>query len=302
MAEPIHILITGGAGQVGLELARAAWPPEVVLHMPTRQEMDLQDEVSVTAVFEATPLRAVINAAAYTAVDRAESEVADAFAANALGPAILADLTRKAGVPLIQVSTDYVFDGRADRPYTEVDPVAPLGVYGASKLAGELAVRCGNPRSVVLRTAWVLSPHRSNFLKTMLRLAGERSSINVVGDQWGCPTAARDIATVLAHIALRLIQDAGAPTGIYHFVNAGETTWAGLAGEIFRASRELDGAYAQVEEIPTAAFPTPAKRPGNSRLSCEKLARDYQVTPRAWEAAVGEIVSELSLAGQKGRR
>jgi dTDP-4-dehydrorhamnose reductase len=300
MVEPVHILVTGGTGQVGLELARAAWPPEVFLHMPTRQEMDLRDERSVTAVFAATPFRAVINAAAHTAVDRAQNEVADAFAANALGPAILADLTRKAGVPLIQVSTDYVFDGGADRPYAEDDPVAPLGVYGASKLAGELAVRLGNPRSVVLRTAWVLSAHRSNFLKTMLRLAEERSSINVVGDQWGCPTGARDIATVLVHIALRLIEDADAPTGVYHFVNAGETTWAGLAGEIFRASREMDGVYAQVEEIPTAGFPTPAKRPGNSRLSCGNLARDYQVTPRAWEAAVGEIVSEL--AGQKGGR
>lgn len=298
MAEPIHILVTGGTGQVGLELARAAWPREVVLNTPTRQQMDLQDERSVTAVFEATPFRAVINAAAYTAVDRAESEVAEAFAANALGPAILADLTRKAGIPLIQVSTDYVFDGRADRAYAEDDPVAPLGVYGASKLAGELAVRCGNPRSVVLRTAWVLSSHRANFLKTMLRLAGEMSSINVVGDQWGCPTAARDISTVLVHIVMRLINDPDAPTGIYHFVNAGETTWAGLAREIFRTNRELGGVSAQVEEIPTTGYPTPAKRPGNSRLSCGKLARDYLVTPRAWEAAVGEIVSEL--AGQKG--
>jgi dTDP-4-dehydrorhamnose reductase len=302
MAEPIHVLVTGGAGQVGLELARAGWPLEVVLHTPARQDMDLQDERSVTALFEATPFQAVINAAAYTAVDRAESEVADAFATNALGPAILADLTRKAGIPLIQVSTDYVFDGRASQPYAEDDPVAPLGVYGASKLAGELAVRCGNPRSVILRTAWVLSTHRSNFLKTMLRLAAERSSISVVGDQWGCPTAARDIAAALVRITLRLIEDGDAPTGVYHFVNAGETTWAGLAGEIFRASREADGVYAQVEEIPTAGFPTPAKRPGNSRLSCRKLARDYQVAPRAWEAAVGEIVSELRMADQEGRR
>jgi dTDP-4-dehydrorhamnose reductase len=302
MAELIHILVTGGAGQVGLELARAAWPPGAVLHRPTRQEMDMQDERSVTAMFGAIPFRAVINAAAYTAVDRAESEAANAFAANALGPAILADLTRKAGIPLIQVSTDYVFDGRADTPYAEEDAVAPLGVYGASKLAGELAVRCGNPRSVVLRTAWVLSAHRSNFLKTMLRLAGERSSIKVVGDQWGCPTSAGDIATTLVHIALRLIEDPRAPTGIYHFVNAGETTWAGLAGEIFRASREMDGVYAQVEEIPTEGFPTAAKRPGNSRLSCAKLVRDYQVLSRPWEAAIGEIVSELRLAGPEGRK
>ncbi|QTC91471.1 dTDP-4-dehydrorhamnose reductase [Brevundimonas goettingensis] len=293
MADPVHILITGGAGQVGLELLAADWPADVVLHAPTRAELDLGDIVSVRAAFDATPFAAVINSGAYTAVDKAETDVAAAFAANAMGPAILAEVTRAAGVPLIQVSTDYVFDGSKAGAYVEGDPVAPLGVYGASKLAGELAVRTGNPRSVVLRTAWVLSVHRANFLKTMLRLAADRPQMRVVGDQTGCPTSARDIAATLKTIALRMIADAEAPTGVYHFVNAGETTWAGLAGEIYALSAAAGGPSATVEAITTADYPTPARRPGNSVLSTAALTRDYGIAPRPWQAAVAEIVTQL---------
>lgn len=293
MADPVHILITGGAGQVGLELQAAAWPEGVVLHAPTRAELDLGDAASVRAAFAATPFAAVINSGAHTAVDKAETEVAAAFAANAMGPAVLADATREAGIPLIQVSTDYVFDGSKKGPYIETDPVGPLGVYGASKLAGELAVRSGNPRSVVLRTAWVLSAHRANFLKTMLRLAADRPALSVVGDQHGCPTSARDIAAALKTITMKMIADANAPTGVYHFVNAGETTWAGLATEIFARNGAGGGPSATVEAIPSSEYPTPAKRPKNSRLSTEKLNRDYGVTPRPWQAAVAEIVHEL---------
>ena len=293
MADPIHILITGGAGQVGLELQAAAWPEDVVLHAPTRAELDLGDAASVRAAFAATPFAAVINSGAHTAVDKAETEVAAAFAANAMGPAVLADVTREAGVPLIQVSTDYVFDGSKDGLYVEDDPVGPLGVYGASKLAGELAVRSGNPRSVVLRTAWVLSVHRANFLKTMLRLAADRPALRVVADQHGCPTSARDIAAALKTITLRMIADTEAPTGVYHFVNAGETSWAGLATEVFALSAAAGGPSATVEGIPSSDYPTPARRPTNSRLSTEKLTRDYRVAPRPWQDAVAEIVAEL---------
>ncbi|WP_295225619.1 dTDP-4-dehydrorhamnose reductase [uncultured Brevundimonas sp.] len=293
MADPIHILITGGSGQVGLELQAAAWPDEVVLHAPARAELDLGDVASVRAAFAATPFAAVINAGAHTAVDKAEIEAAAAFAANAMGPAVLADATREAGIPLIQVSTDYVFDGSKDGPYVETDPVGPLGVYGASKLAGELAVRLGNPRSVVLRTAWVLSVHRANFLKTMLRLAADRPALRVVGDQHGCPTSARDIAAALNTIALKMIADPDAPTGVYQFVNAGKTTWAGLAGEIFALSAAAGGPSATVEAITSSDYPTPARRPTNSRLSSDKLTRDYGIAPRAWQAAVAEIVTEL---------
>lgn len=293
MADPVHILITGGAGQVGLELQAEVWPEGVVLHAPTRAELDLGDPASVRAAFAATPFAAVINSGAHTAVDKAETEVAAAFAANAMGPAVLADATREAGIPLIQVSTDYVFDGSKDGPYVETDPVGPLGVYGASKLAGELAVRSGNPRSVVLRTAWVLSVHRGNFLKTMLRLAVDRPALRVVGDQHGCPTSARDIAQTLKTIALKMIADRDAPTGVYQFVNAGETSWAGLASKIFALSAAAGGPSATVEAIPSSEYPTPARRPMNSRLSAAKLTRDYGIAPRPWQAAVAEILAEL---------
>lgn len=294
MADPIHILVTGGAGQVGLELARADWPADVVLHAPARSDLDLGDVASIKAAFAQTPFAAVINSGAYTAVDQAETEVAAAFAANAMGPAILAEVTRQAGIPLVQVSTDYVFDGAAEQPYVEDDAVGPLGVYGASKLAGELAVGRGNPRSVVLRTAWVLSVHRANFLKTMLRLAADRPQLRVVGDQYGCPTSARDIAETLKSITLRMIADQNAPTGVYHFVNAGETTWAGLAREIFAYAAEAGVPVAAVEAISTSDYPTLARRPANSRLSTAKLTRDYLITPRPWQNAVADIIAELS--------
>lgn len=289
----IDILITGGAGQVGLELARADWPSHVRLHLPTRSELDLGDAEAVRAAFAATPFKAVINSGAYTAVDKAETEVAAAFAANAMGPAILAEVTRATGIPLIQVSTDYVFDGSGERDYAETDPVGPLGVYGASKLAGEVAVTTGNPRSVVMRTAWVLSSHRANFLKTMLRLAGDRPTLRVVDDQHGCPTSARDIAGALKTLALRMIEDDQAPNGVYHFVNAGSTTWAGLAREIMALSAARGGPSATVEGITTADYPTPARRPSNSRLDTSKITRDYGIAPRPWKDAVAEIVAEL---------
>jgi dTDP-4-dehydrorhamnose reductase len=297
MPEPLHILVTGGAGQVGRELLVAEWPDHVVLHAPPRSELDLGDADSVRAAFDRTPFAAVINSAAWTAVDKAETDVAAAFSANAIGPALLAEATRQAGIPLIQVSTDYVFDGAKSAPYVETDAVAPLGVYGASKLAGEFAVLSGNPRSLVLRTAWVHSAHRANFVKTMLRLAAERPLVRVVDDQHGCPTSARDIAAVLRTIALRMIVDPNAPTGVYHFVNAGQTTWAALAREIFALSAKMGGPSAEVKRITTAEYPTPARRPANSRLSTEKLSRDYGVQPRPWQSAVADIVAELQPQG-----
>lgn len=294
MAEATHILVTGGAGQVGLELAAADWPEAVRLHRPTRNQLDLGDAASIAALFAATSFAAVINSGAYTAVDKAETEVGAAFAANALGPALLAEATARAGIPLIQVSTDYVFDGSSDRLYVEDDAVAPLGVYGASKLAGELAVRSGNPRSVVLRTAWVISRHRANFLKTMLRMAADRPALRVVDDQHGCPTGAADIAEALKTLTLRMIEDPDAPTGVYHFVNAGDTTWAGLAREVFALSAARGGPSATVEGITTADYPTPARRPANSRLSTDRITADYGIVPRPWQATVSDIVNALS--------
>jgi dTDP-4-dehydrorhamnose reductase len=289
----VHVLITGGAGQVGMELQQAAWPAHVRVHAPTRAELDLTDPAAVARAFETIPFSAVINPAAYTAVDKAEDEVAESFAANAMGPAILADATRRAAIPLIHVSTDYVFDGSKVGEYLETDPVSPLGVYGAGKLAGELAVRAGNPRSVVLRTAWVFSAHRNNFLKTMLRIGAASSTIRVVADQHGCPTSAHDIAAALMTITLRLIEDELAPTGVYHFVNAGDASWRGFAEAIFAAHGSPDAP--EVIGITTAEYPTKARRPANSRLSTEKLARDFGVTPRPWSQALGDVIAELKL-------
>jgi dTDP-4-dehydrorhamnose reductase len=295
MAEAgLDILITGGAGQVGLELLAADWGQGVRLHAPTRAEVDLTDAEALRELFARQRFDAVINSAAYTAVDKAEGEVAAAFQANALVPAVLADLTRATGAPLIQVSTDYVFDGSKMGAYVEDDPVAPLGVYGASKLAGELATRSGNSRSVVLRTAWVLSPHRSNFLKTMLRLAADRPALRVVEDQRGCPTSAADIAQAIKTITLRMIGDPQAPTGTYHFVNAGQASWAELAREVFAISAASGGPSASVEGIATAEYPTPARRPANSVLATDRLQQDYGVRSRGWREAVAGIMAQLN--------
>lgn len=283
------ILVTGGTGQVGQELARLDWGSDTTLLLPPRAELDLASVETVAQYLALHAVDLVINAAAHTAVDRAETEVAAAFATNALGPAALADATRERGIALIHLSTDYVFSGAKQTPYVEDDPVGPLGIYGASKLAGELAVRLGNPRSVVLRTAWVLSVHGNNFLKTMRRLSATRSELNVVADQRGCPTAAGDIAAAVQVIARAHLASADAPSGTYHFVNAGEASWCDLANAIFA----MDESATVARPIPATDYPTPARRPANSRLSTAKITRDFGIVPRPWLEAVAEIISEL---------
>jgi len=288
------ILVTGGSGQVGRALGLLDWPEGIDLHAPTRAELDLADPASIGAAFAARAYAAVINCAAYTAVDKAEDDVVAAFAANAMGPAVLAAATAAAGVPIVHVSTDYVFDGSAPGFYREDAAVAPLGVYGASKLAGELAVASGNPRHVIVRTAWVLSDHGSNFAKTMLRVGATNAHLRVVDDQRGCPTSAADIATTLQTIALRLLDRDDAPMGIFHFVNAGEASWCDLARFIFAEASAQGGPSPAVQAIATADYPTRARRPANSRLDTRKIADTYGITPRPWQQAVAEIVSTLA--------
>lgn len=290
---PIRILVTGGAGQIGRSLAELDWPENVSLHLPHRTELDIGSRDSIEAIIATKAYAAVINSAAWTAVDAAEDEIGEAWLANAQGPAWLAEITRQAGIPLLHVSTDYVFGGDLDRPYREDDRTEPTGVYGASKLGGELAVCTGNPRSVVLRTAWVLSRHRGNFAKTMLRLAAERDTLSVVADQWGCPSSAPDIAAAIRKIVLRLITDPQAPTGVYHFVNAGEATWADLAEFVFREAEQRGGPSATVTRIGTADYPTRAARPGNSRLSTERVQQDFNIQPRDWHEAIAEVVGQI---------
>jgi dTDP-4-dehydrorhamnose reductase len=284
-----NILVTGGQGQIGLELARQDWPADVSVQYPTRAELDIGSQTSLALYLRGRRFDAIINCAAYTAVDKAEQDRDEAMLVNGEAPGWLAD----SGIPLVHVSTDYVFDGSKDGYYTEEDPVAPLGVYGASKREGERAVLAGQSRSVILRTAWVLSAHRGNFLRTMLRAAAANPKLRVVDDQHGCPTSAQDIASAIRTIVLRLVEDAQAPTGIYHFVNAGEASWCGLAREIFALSAAAGGPRVEVEAITTAEYPTPARRPANSRLSTAKIAADYGIHPRDWRASVRDIIEEL---------
>lgn len=293
----LDILLTGGSGQVGTEVIRLA-PTGVNIIAPARDVLDMSDPDAVAAIVASRPWAAVINSAAHTAVDRAESEILSAWKINALAPAALAQATAQTGIPLIQVSTDYVFDGSKSGYYLETDPVAPVSVYGASKEAGEQAVRTGNPRHVILRTAWVVSPHGSNFIKTMLRLAETRPELRVVDDQHGCPTSATDIALALLAITQRMIAEPQAPSGTYHFVNSGEATWCAFARTIFEMAAAHGRTKPKVEGITTADYPTPARRPANSRLNVEKLARDYAISPRQWQEAVDEIVTAL-LTAQK---
>lgn len=288
------ILVTGGTGQVGHELLRQPWPEDVTLLAPGRDNLDLASAKSIAAWFADGEVDCIINAAAYTAVDRAENDAGSAFLVNAQGPAWLADVARARDIPLLHVSTDYVFDGTLNRPYREDDFVAPLGVYGASKLAGELAVRASAPRHVILRTAWVISAHRGNFLKTMLRLAAERDELRVVADQLGCPTGAQDIAAALRTIALAHLDSAATPCGTYHFVNAGSTTWHGLAEAIMATSAQHGGPSALVIPIKTDEFPTPARRPLNSRLNSARIEKDFGIVAQPWQNAVAAIVSELN--------
>jgi dTDP-4-dehydrorhamnose reductase len=286
-----RLLILGGSGQLGCELRALHWPGGVTLAAPPHGSLDLADRAAVAATLAAEPWTAVINAAGWTAVDAAEDAVADAFAANALGPAILAEETRRHGVPLIHVSTDYVFDGTRPAAYVEDDPARPLGVYGASKLAGEEAVRTGNPRHVIVRTAWLFSRFGRNFVKSMLAAARERNTVRVVDDQVGTPTAAADLAAALARIALTA--DLGDRAGLYHFANSGETTWCGFARRIFALSRARGGPTAAVEAIATGDYPSRARRPANSRLSTAKIEEVFGLAPRPWEAGLTEVIDAL---------
>ena len=288
-----EILVTGGSGQVGGALVRLGAPEGFRFVAPPRAEMDLADPASIAVFFASRPWAGVINAGAYTAVDRAEADVEAAWRINALAPACLARATALAGIPILQVSTDYVFPGDLDRPYREDDPIGPLGVYGASKEGGEQAVRTGNPRHAIVRTSWVVSAHGANFIKTMLRLGAERELLRVVADQHGAPTAAEDLAGVLALMAQRMIVDPDAPVGTFHFANAGATTWAGFAAEIFRLSAARGGPSTRVEPIATADYPTPSRRPGNSRLDLQRIREIQGVHPRPWEKAIAGIIDEL---------
>lgn len=291
----MRIAVTGRQGQVVqslIERGRRAGHEVLTLGRP---ELDLARPERLEELLAALRPDAIVSAAAYTAVDKAESEPELARAVNAEGAAALARASAALDLPLLHISTDYVFDGAADRPYRESDPVAPLGVYGRTKLAGEQAVLSAHPEnSVVLRTAWVFSPFGANFVKTMLRLAADRNEVGVVADQIGNPTSALDIADGILCVAENQVRDSDAGLrGVFHMTAAGETSWAGFARAIFAASQRHGGPHAAVYEITTADYPTPARRPANSRLDCTRLADCHKVWLPDWQTATDQVVARL---------
>jgi dTDP-4-dehydrorhamnose reductase len=290
----MDILVTGGSGQLGAALCGHAGDHGLVLHAPPRSELDLADPASILRVLESRAFAGVINGGAYTAVDRAESEPANAWAVNAVAPGVIARWAAARKVPLIQVSTDYVYPGTGEAAHVETDAIGPLSVYGASKAAGELAVLASGARAVIARTSWVVSPWGANFVKTMLRLGAERETLSVVADQHGAPTSAEDMAEALLAIMARLIRDPDAPTGVYHVANSGETTWFGVAEAVFEAAAARGRKTPGLVPITTADYPTPARRPPNSRLSGDKLAADYGLRLPDWRASLTRIVERLT--------
>lgn len=288
------LLVFGAGGQVGRELTLGQTPAGVQVDGVNHDDADITDAGAVSrAVLRYTP-DVIVNAAAYTAVDKAESDPDRAFAVNENGPRILARAARDAGAVLIHLSTDYVFDGRKSQPYLEDDAVAPASVYGRSKAAGEQAVREACPRHLILRTAWVYAAHGQNFLRTMLRLARERDLVRVVADQHGTPTAAADIAQAIFALAPKLGGDA--EFGTFHLTNSGRTTWHGFAEAIFADLKERGLPAPRVEAITTAEYPTPATRPAMSVLDGSKLERSYGLRLRPWQTALRDTVDALLAA------
>ncbi|TPI60378.1 dTDP-4-dehydrorhamnose reductase [Mesorhizobium sp. B3-1-3] len=300
----MRLAVTGREGQVAASLVEAArGRDDVEVVAVGRPALDLARPDTVFAALEAARPDIVVSAAAYTAVDQAEDEKDLAFAVNATGAGKVAEAAARLGVPVIHLSTDYVFDGTKNGAYVETDPTAPLGVYGASKLAGEEAVAAANPRHLILRTAWVYSPFGRNFVKTMLRLAADRDEIAVVADQWGNPTSAHDIAEAILHAAAKLVDDSNfAAFGVYHLAGTGEINWSGFARHILDTSQALGGPHARILDIATADYPTKARRPANSRLSSAKSAAAFRWTAPDWRestgAAVGRIVADRSASGR----
>jgi dTDP-4-dehydrorhamnose reductase len=289
----VRVLQFGTTGQLARELLAHAKDFDVEITALSRADADFADPQALAHALEGARADLVIVAAAYTAVDLAQSEEALAYRVNAEAPAAIARALGDRGAALVHISTDYVFDGAKGSPYVEADTPRPLNVYGASKLAGERQVLAACPRALVLRTSWVVSSHGKNFVKTMLRLAGEGGAIKVVDDQFGRPTAARDLARFILSQADRL---ASAPAGdaifgLHHFANAGEVSWKGFAEGVFDLA--LGAAAPTVQAIATADRPAPAPRPARGTLDTGKLERAFGVNPRPWREALAEIVAEL---------
>lgn len=281
----MRLLVFGRTGQVARELARQA-PGAVFLG---RDRADLSDPAACAAAIAGSDAEVVINAAAWTAVDAAEAQEAEAQVVNAEAPGAMARACATRGLPFLHVSTDYVFDGSGTAPWRETDPVAPRNAYGRTKLAGEEAVRAASGNHAILRTSWVFSAHGVNFVKTMLRLSETRESLSVVDDQVGGPTPAAGIASTLITMARSLA--AGQGGGTYHYAGQPPVGWAGFAREIFSQARRS----VEVTGIPTCDYPTPAERPLNSRLDCAKIERDFGIAPPDWKSGLAAVLRELNV-------
>ncbi len=292
---PLALLQFGASGQLGQELLRAsANENDIHLTILSRAEADFANPNEIeAAVLGAPALDAVINAVAYTAVDRAESEQALAWRINAETVERLARACQARQVPLIHVSTDYVYDGSKAGPYVESDGTNPINVYGQTKLAGEEMIRTHLAAHVILRTSWLFGASGQNFVKTMLRLGAERDEIRVVDDQWGSPTSARDLAGAILEIArqIAVVRDARV-FGTYHFAGSGETTWRRFAEEIFRQAGPAR-MRARIVPIPSADYPTPARRPANSRLNTDKIRATFGISPPSWQTSLATMLAEL---------
>ena len=289
----MRIAVTGQQGQV-VQAIRAQAADDAVVVALGRPGLDLARPETIAASLAAAQPDLIVSAAAYTAVDKAESERDLAFAVNATGAAAVAAAALRLNVPVIHISTDYVFDGAKGAPYTEADAVGPLNVYGASKLAGEQAVMAANPEAVVLRASWIYSPFGHNFVRTMLRLAAEREEVGVVADQFGSPTSALDLAGGIWALASRLLGgSAASPRGVFHMAGSGSASWTDLAEATFSASAALGGPSARVRRIAAAQFPTAAVRPTDSRLDCGRLEAAFDIRLPDWRASIAAVVRRL---------
>lgn len=289
------ILVTGGQGQVALALGRLAPARAMEVVVVGRPDFDFDRPETLEAVFASRPWAYVVNAAAYTAVDAAEADEAGAARANRDGPAMLATLCAARGIPFIHISTDYVFDGDKGAPYLESDPTNPTGAYGRTKRDGEEAVLAAGGKSTILRTAWVYSDTGKNFVKTMLAAGAKLPRLRVVADQIGSPTAAEDLAAAILDIITLIDRDGWKPAygGLFHATGAGETSWHGLACATFAEARRYDGPSPEVEAITTADWPTPARRPADSRLDNGKLAATFGVALPDWRASLARTIDRL---------
>jgi dTDP-4-dehydrorhamnose reductase len=289
------ILLFGAGGQLGRELTDLAEREGVPLVPLRHAEVDIADEAGVAAALAAHSPSVVVNAAAWTGVDAAESQSEAAYRANAEGPRQLGRAAARAGIPIVHVSTDYVFDGTKAGAYREDDPVAPLGVYGRSKAEGEAALRDANPAHVIIRTSWVYGVHGANIVKTALRLARERDELRFVSDQLGCPTATADLARAVLAAAIRATSPEPVH-GTFHFAGRGVTSWHGFVDHVVEVQARHTGRRPPVRAIATAEFPTPARRPANSELDSGLFHRSFGIAAEPWQVASARVVEALCRA------